>query len=72
MVRQRKHLTATPFYTLVGVEKRTLEVWQNFIKLSFLIRVNVNHAIGYHCCHWSQYWDNENSVPKPSHETEWV
>jgi len=26
MVRQRKHLTATPFYTLVGVEKRTLEV----------------------------------------------
>jgi len=26
MVRQRKHLTATLFYTLVGVEKRTLKV----------------------------------------------
>jgi len=33
-------------------------------------RINVNHAIGYHCCHCRQYWDNENSRPKPSCQTD--
>ena len=43
---------------------------QKFIKLSFLIRVNVNHAIEYHCCHCRQYLDNENGRLKPSCQTD--
>ena len=50
-----KKLLWQPFNKHSTTTLSKTENMTEFIKLSFPIRVNVNHGIGYHCCHCRQY-----------------
>ena len=53
-----KNVQSQPQTSYSGSSHR---IWKKFSKLSFPIWVNENYAIGYHCCHWRQCWNIENS-----------